>query len=82
MEHLLNELNNAGIKIRIESPRVSYNDQWEVSLSKDDAGTALYINEKGEDVLDALQGAYDKWLSATGRGIPALTLRQIEGDIL
>ena len=77
---LLNALNNAGVTVTIHSPKWSYssNTDWNVCLQKSGEGFQLQIDENDENLGAAIENAYNKWLRSTEKGIPNLTLKQIE----
>lgn len=81
MINLLNQLSAAEVAITIYSPKsssYSYGGMWEVSLRKSDNGTQLSIDVQNESLEAAVEEGFNKWLRATGRGIPSLSLKQIE----
>lgn len=84
MEHLLYTMHNAGLTVVIRSPRWSYNssNEWyvEAEAKSNELGIELKVTAAGENLGVAVEEVYNKWLNATGRGIPDLSLRAIAHD--
>lgn len=78
MEKLI-ELANAGVSLAIFSGKdFIYGSKWNFTAKKSDDGIALEIKVQGNDLETCIDDLYERWLSATGRGLPHHSLKQIE----
>lgn len=79
MEKLI-ELANAGVAVTLYGPKSlgSYQDDWHVVARKSAEGVELHITVDHPSLTYAITDLYNKWLSATGRGLPDHSLKQIE----
>lgn len=79
MEKLI-EMMNAGVSISVfGGMEFSYKkDQWTVNAKRNSDGVNLEIRTAGTDLQTCIDDLYEKWLSATGRGLPSHSLKQIE----
>ena len=72
------ELANAGVTIVILGPAGMYAPKWHVNIKKNNEGTELTIKTEHVNPQSAIDDAYERWIKATGKGIPNLTLKQID----
>ncbi len=70
------ELGNARIDITLS--KYDFNSTWKLQLSRDDDGVTLRIFVEGDVLEDVVAEGYEKWVKATGKGLPNHTLAQIE----
>lgn len=74
----LTELANAGVTIVVWGPKALYDMKWHVTAEKNDDGIELKIKTEHADLQFAIDDAYERWIKATSKGIPNLTLKQID----
>jgi len=78
MEKLI-EMMNAGVAIALYGGReYIYQGGWSIAAKRTDDGIALEIKVTGDSLQLCIDDLYEKWLSATGRGLPSHSLKQIE----
>lgn len=73
MENLLRDLQNNSKSVHL---MWSYGD-WTCAIAGEHDGTKVDTTVSGDDPMHVLGAAYDKYMSAVKRGVPAI-LRQIE----
>lgn len=78
MEKLI-EMMNAGVAIALYGGHeYVYRGGWSITAKRTDDGIALEIKVTGDSLRLCIDDLYEKWLSATGRGLPTHSLKQIE----
>lgn len=78
MEKLI-EMMNAGVNIAVFGGKeYNYKNEWSVNAKRNSDGVLLEIRTTGPDLQLCIDDLYERWLSATGRGLPTHSLKQIE----
>lgn len=77
------EMNNNGVTLRIDNSYTSrqasgQGKQWNVAASKDADGVSLSIIHTCDDLDEGIDDIYNKWLKATGQGMPEHKLNILE----